>query len=195
MSQKNNFKKCHSRNLDQTDLILDFLSTLDKSKNSYTWQDELNQINKDWCRMMEDSEDSDEAQEQESQQQQQQYSQQQHYQPQYQQQTPMSPSKKVTWSEKLTNVKTISPKQQCQAGIPDPRSSDTQHPHSRLQPADSDNNDRQQSDVRHGNYHQQHKQYHHHHHHHREHHRDLFPYESGRAGPKMRLISIVPNSL
>ena len=194
MSQKNNFKKCHSGNLDQTDLILDFLSTLDKSKNSYTWQDELNQINKDWCRMMEDSDESDGAQSQDenqqqqyTQQQQQHYSQQQHY--QYPQQTPMSPSKKVTWSEKLTNVKTISPKQ-CQSTMmvaPDPRSSDIQHPHSRLLP-DTDNvRQQQQSDVR--QYHHQ-KQYHHHHHH-----RDLFPYEAGRAGPKMRLISIVPNSL
>merc|ERR1712025_1081263 len=48
-----NFKKCHSRNLDQTDLILDFLSTLDKNKNAgYSWQEEINQINKDWVRMM-----------------------------------------------------------------------------------------------------------------------------------------------
>jgi len=51
MEQKN-FKKCHSRNLDQTDLILDFLSNLDKSKNSFTWRDELNQINQDWTHMM-----------------------------------------------------------------------------------------------------------------------------------------------
>ena len=89
-----NFKKCHSRNLDQTDLILDFLSTLDKSKNAFTWQDEISQINRDWCQMM-SSGDEEECLKEEDR-------------PDSKQE-PLTPSKRVTWSEKLTNVKAISP--------------------------------------------------------------------------------------
>ena len=89
MDDNKNFKKCHSRNLDQTDLILDFLSTLDKAKAGYTWEEELQQINQDWSRMMETADTVDSVDP-----------------------GPESPSKRVTWSEKLTAVKTISPKQQ-----------------------------------------------------------------------------------
>ena len=96
MDDNKNFKKCHSRNLDQTDLILDFLSTLDKAKAGYTWEEELQQINQDWSRMMETADTVDSVVP-----------------------GPESPSKRVTWSEKLTAVKTISPKQQQQAREPD----------------------------------------------------------------------------
>merc|ERR1712154_640834 len=77
-SPSKSFRKSHSRNLEQTDLILDFLSSLDKSKSSawVPWQAEINQINQDWLRRM-DAVDGEEA-------------------------SRMSPSKRVTWSEKLT---------------------------------------------------------------------------------------------
>merc|ERR1712226_1266335 len=77
-SPSKSFKKSHSRNLEQTDLILDFLSSLDKSKSSawVPWQAEINQINQDWLRRM-DSVEGEEV-------------------------SRMSPSKRVTWSEKLT---------------------------------------------------------------------------------------------
>ena len=101
MDQKN-FKKCHSRNLDQTDLILDFLSTLDKTKGGYSWQQELSEINKDWSRRM-DNDELDGFKNQNN-----------HRQTDFsslKNSVTLSPSKKVTWSSKLTNVKTISPKQ------------------------------------------------------------------------------------
>ena len=86
------FKKSHSRNLEQTDLILDFLSSLDKSKSSawVPWQAEINQINEDWLRRMDSVEEVDSRQ--------------------HQQDTAhlnMSPSKRVTWSEKLTATKPL----------------------------------------------------------------------------------------
>ena len=82
-SPSKSFRKSHSRNLEQTDLILDFLSSLDKSKSSawVPWQAEINQINQDWLRRM-DAVDGEEA-------------------------SRMSPSKRVTWSEKLTNSKPV----------------------------------------------------------------------------------------
>merc|ERR1712038_543295 len=88
-SPSKSFKKSHSRNLEQTDLILDFLSSLDKSKSSawVPWQAEINQINEDWLRRMDSVEEVDSRQ--------------------HQQDTAhlnMSPSKRVTWSEKLTNT-------------------------------------------------------------------------------------------
>ena len=89
-SPSKSFKKSHSRNLEQTDLILDFLSSLDKSKSSawVPWQAEINQINEDWLRRM-DSVDGAESSRRP-----------------HTTHLNMSPSKKVTWSEKLTNTKT-----------------------------------------------------------------------------------------
>ena len=89
-SPSKSFKKSHSRNLEQTDLILDFLSSLDKSKSSawVPWQAEINQINEDWLRRM-DSVDGAESSRRP-----------------HTTHLNMSPSKKVTWSEKLTHTKT-----------------------------------------------------------------------------------------
>ena len=85
-SPSKNFKKSHSRNLEQADLILDFLSSLDKSKSATSWQEEINRINDDWYRRMEsDAEDKRSTS----------------------QTLELSPSKKVTWSEKLTNMKSV----------------------------------------------------------------------------------------
>jgi len=178
-----NFKKCHSRNLDQTDLILDFLSTLDKNKNAgYSWQEEINQINKDWVRMMDgdpgsqDSLDGD------------------HDTPasQYQKniststnQQMMSPSKKVTWSSKLTNVKTISPKHHPPPSAPDYRNRLLKHNQENVNATDA--TEHVDSDTRDNlTYKSQPKHYHHHHHVHPHH---------GRSPHKMRLISFVPNGL
>ena len=85
------FKKSHSRNLEQTDLILDFLSSLDKSKSSawVPWQAEINQINEDWLRRMDSVEEEETSRRQHT----------AHFN--------MSPSKRVTWSEKLTNTKPV----------------------------------------------------------------------------------------
>merc|ERR1712154_671927 len=60
-SPSKSFKKSHSRNLEQTDLILDFLSSLDKSKSSawVPWQAEINQINEDWLRRMDTVEEEE----------------------------------------------------------------------------------------------------------------------------------------
>ena len=88
-SSTKNFKKSHSRNLEQTDLILDFLSSLDKSKSAFPWQEEINQINDDWFRRMESVPEDKSASN-------------------HAVDLSLSPSKKVTWSEKLTNIKTIS---------------------------------------------------------------------------------------
>ena len=91
-SPSKSFKKSHSRNLEQTDLILDFLSSLDKSKTSawVPWQEEINQINADWFRRM----DAVEAEKSSS----------RH---QHSPHLNMSPSKRVTWSEKLTATKPL----------------------------------------------------------------------------------------
>ena len=86
-SPSKNFKKSHSRNLEQADLILDFLSSLDKSKSATSWQEEINRINDDWYRRMEsDAEDKRSTS----------------------QTLELSPSKKGTWSEKLTKSVTVS---------------------------------------------------------------------------------------
>ena len=111
MDDNKNFKKCHSRNLDQTDLILDFLSTLDKAKAGYTWEEELQQINQDWSRMMETADTVDTVDTVDSV---------DTVDTGYRRLGPESPSKRVTWSEKLTAVKTISPKQQQQARAGEP---------------------------------------------------------------------------
>ena len=85
------FKKSHSRNLEQTDLILDFLSSLDKSKSSawVPWQAEINQINEDWLRRMDSVEEEETSRRPHT------------------AHLNMSPSKRVTWSEKLTNSKPV----------------------------------------------------------------------------------------
>ena len=187
MDQKN-FKKCHSRNLDQTDLILDFLSTLDKTKGGYSWQQELSEINKDWSRRM-DNDELDGFKNQNN-----------HSQTDFsslKNSVTLSPSKKVTWSSKLTNVKTISPKQPSPPSLEnrlntfsnledDDESTDDLNikaengtrkifPHQKPDHATSDQNSHQDL-VRLKSLHKQH--FHH-----------------GRAAQKMRLISIVPNSL
>ena len=87
-SSTKNFKKSHSRNLEQTDLILDFLSSLDKSKSAFPWQEEINQINDDWFRRMESVPEDKSASN-------------------HAVDLSLSPSKKVTWSEKLTNTKPV----------------------------------------------------------------------------------------
>jgi len=91
-SPSKSFKKSHSRNLEQTDLILDFLSSLDKSKSSawVPWQEEINKINADWVRRMDSVEEKNSHSSNTN------------------QHNVMSPSKRVTWSEKLTNIKPIS---------------------------------------------------------------------------------------
>jgi len=101
-SSSKNFKKSHSRNLEQTDLILDFLSSLDKSKSSFPWQDEINQINADWFRRMDsDSETSDRFRRMDTTSGASDKTSSRHH------TMSLSPSKKVTWSEKLTNIKTV----------------------------------------------------------------------------------------
>ena len=166
MEQKN-FKKCHSRNLEQTDLILDFLSTLDKSKNSFTWQDEINQINQDWCKMMNSSEDEDE------------YSKEEASEDRVDsKQEPLTPSKKVTWSHKLTAVKNISPQHHHHhGGSVKPFRGDTHH---------GDATVKLKSPPKY--YHQQNFHHHHHHHHHHQH-------SPRKSGAKVRLISFHPNTL
>jgi hypothetical protein len=88
-NQNNSRRRCHSRNHHQQDLILDFLSSLDKNKISSQWQSEVNQINVDWFnKMQENYEHFEEASLKEN------------------------PSNKhVTWREKLLDIKTISPRQ------------------------------------------------------------------------------------
>ena len=190
MEQKN-FKKCHSRNLDQTDLILDFLSNLDKSKNSFAWRDELNQINQDWTHMMKEKNGDDEESGQEH----------QRRLHQDDPDPPLSPSKRVTWSDKLTNVKTISPPRPHQDHV---SQIEIHHPRLLINP---DCDQIRQNPVKRNIKYQYtpegisdfrsspQKHYHHHHHHHQPHHRNLQQFEPGRAAPKMRLISIVPNNL
>ena len=90
-SPSKSFKKSHSRNLEQTDLILDFLSSLDKSKTSawVPWQEEINQINEDWFRRMDDVKAERNSSGHHS------------------NHLHLSPSKRVSWSEKLTNTKPV----------------------------------------------------------------------------------------
>jgi len=189
MEQKN-FKKCHSRNLDQTDLILDFLSNLDKSKNSFTWRDELNQINQDWTHMMKEKNGDKEESGQEH----------QRRLHQDDPDPPLSPSKRVTWSDKLTNVKTISPPRTHQDHV---NQIDIHHPRLLINP---DCDQIRQNPVRRNikyqytpegisDFRSSPQKHYHHHHHHQPHHRNLHQFEPGRAAPKMRLISIVPNNL
>jgi len=92
-SPSKSFKKSHSRNLEQTDLILDFLSSLDKSKTSawVPWQAEINQINEDWLRRMDSVEEEETSRRHQT------------------AHLNLSPSKRVTWSEKLTNTNTKQP--------------------------------------------------------------------------------------
>jgi len=92
-SPSKSFKKSHSRNLEQTDLILDFLSSLDKSKPSawVPWQAEINQINEDWLRRMDSVEEEETSRRPHT------------------AHLNLSPSKRVTWSEKLTNTNTKQP--------------------------------------------------------------------------------------
>eukprot|EP00091_Calanus_sinicus_P013775 TRINITY_DN30598_c0_g1_i1.p1 TRINITY_DN30598_c0_g1~~TRINITY_DN30598_c0_g1_i1.p1 ORF type:complete len:151 (-),score=10.08 TRINITY_DN30598_c0_g1_i1:54-506(-) len=88
-NQKNSRRRCHSRNHHQQDLILDFLSSLDKNKKTSQWQSQVSQINEDWFNMMQvNNEDIDQTS------------------------LKANPSKKcVTWSENLLDIKTISPRQ------------------------------------------------------------------------------------
>ena len=189
MDQKN-FKKCHSRNLDQTDLILDFLSTLDKTKGGYSWQQELSEINKDWSRRM-DNDELDGYKNQNN------HHSRTDFSSMKSNSVTLSPSKKVTWSSKLTNVKTISPKQPAPPSLEsrlntfssledDDESTEDSNikaengPHNlfsrhKSDHPPSDQNSRQDL-VRLKSLHKQH--FHH-----------------GRAAQKMRLISIVPNNL
>jgi len=189
-----NFKKCHSRNLDQTDLILDFLSTLDKNKNAgYSWQEEINQINKDWVRMMDGDPGSQDSLDG-------------HHDPpptrQYQKtistsnnQQLLSPSKKVTWSSKLTNVKTISPKHHPPPSVPDSRNrlllkhsnQENVNATDATGHVDSDNSDNLT--------YKSHPKHYHHHGHPHPHHGHHHPHGRGRSPHKMRLISFVPNGL
>ena len=186
MDQKN-FKKCHSRNLEQTDLILDFLSTLDKTKGGYSWRQELSEINKDWTRRM-DNDELDGGYKNQNNRSQSDFS------TMKTTSVTLSPSKKVTWSSKLTNVKTISPKQppppslesrlNSFSSLEDDEESteDTKtengtqqlfsHPKSDHCTSDQNSQDL----VRLKSLHKQH--FHH-----------------GRAAQKMQLISIVPNNL
>jgi len=189
MDQKN-FKKCHSRNLDQTDLILDFLSTLDKTKGGYSWQQELSQINKDWSRRMES-----ETQEVDTGASRNQNNQSQNkFSSSKSSSVTFSPSKKVTWSSKLTNVKTISPKQPpppslesrlndfrnldeeelTDSNIPTENVSCLRFPHQNPDPTPSDQNNPDVVQLK--SLHKQH-------------------FHPGGAAQKMRLISIVPNNL
>ena len=190
MDQKN-FKKCHSRNLDQTDLILDFLSNLDKSKNSFTWRDELNQINQDWTQMMTEKDGAEDDIGQE------------HQQQLHQEEPPLSPSKRVTWSDKLTNVKTISPPRS--QNYDQNRQIDIHLPRLQINP-DCDQIQMGQNPVRRNikyqytpegvsDFRSSPQKHYHQHNHHQPHHRNLHQFEPGRAAPKMRLISIVPNHL
>ena len=183
MDQKN-FKKCHSRNLEQTDLILDFLSTLDKTKGGYSWRQELSEINKDWTRRMDNDElDGYKNQNNRSQNE---FS-------TMKTSVTLSPSKKVTWSSKLTNVKTISPKQPPPPSLESRLNSTSSleddaesTEDSKAQNGTQQQFSRQRSDQSDQNSHQDlvrlkslHKQHFHH----------------GNAVQKMQLISIVPNNL
>ena len=87
-NQNNSRRRCHSRNHHQQDLILDFLSSLDKNKITSQWQNEVNQINEDWFNMMQvNNKHNEEASLKEN------------------------PSNKyVTWRENLLDIKTISPR-------------------------------------------------------------------------------------
>ena len=88
-NQNNSRRRCHSRNHHQQDLILDFLSSLDKNKITSQWQSEVNQINEDWFNKMEVNNENKEEQSLKE-----------------------NPSdKRVTWKENLLDIKTISPRQ------------------------------------------------------------------------------------
>ena len=87
-NQNNSRRRCHSRNHHQQDLILDFLSSLDKNKITSQWQSEVNQINEDWFNMMQvNNENIEEASVKEN-----------------------PSNKRVTWRENLLDIKTISPR-------------------------------------------------------------------------------------
>ena len=65
---------------------MDFLTSLDKNKPSNPWQTQFNQINDEWCKMMQENSEEESLKENTS-------------------------NKHVTWSEKLLDIKTISPRQ------------------------------------------------------------------------------------
>ena len=65
---------------------MDFLTSLDKNKPSNPWQAQVNQINDEWCKMMQEESEEESMKENTS-------------------------NKHVTWSEKLLDIKTISPRQ------------------------------------------------------------------------------------
>ena len=78
-----------SRNHHQQDLILDFLTSLDKNKITSQCQSEVNQINEDWFNTKQvNNEHNEEASLKEN-----------------------PSNKRVTWRENLLDIKTISPRQ------------------------------------------------------------------------------------
>ena len=82
-------RRCHSRNHHQQDIIFDFLTSLDQSKTAFQWQSEVNQINDDWHEMMQTQPENNEEE------------------PSKQN----ASNKRVTWSEDLLDIRTISPRQ------------------------------------------------------------------------------------
>merc|ERR1712179_491468 len=52
-NKNNNYRRCHSRQSDQHDNILEFLSSLDKKKSS-SWESRVHKINQDWSSMVDD---------------------------------------------------------------------------------------------------------------------------------------------
>ena len=88
-NQNKSRRRCHSRNHHQQDLILDFLSSLDKNKMTSQWQSEVNQINEDWFNKIQvNNEQIEEVSLKEN------------------------PSNKcVTWRKNLLDIQTISPRQ------------------------------------------------------------------------------------
>ena len=81
-----NMRRRHSRNHHSQEVIMDFLTSLDKNKPSNPWQTQFNQINDEWCKMMQENSEEESLKENTS-------------------------NKHVTWSEKLLDIKTISPRQ------------------------------------------------------------------------------------
>merc|ERR1719427_260640 len=83
----------HSRHLHPQHTILDFLSSLDRTKQALAWQAEVQQINAEWrARMREVEQEKEQA-----------------GRGARQQEEGGRTPRRVTWSDNLTAVKTISP--------------------------------------------------------------------------------------
>ena len=92
MQDKNNktnntYRRCHSRQTDQHDNILEFLSSLDKKK-TLSLETRVSKINQDWSNMVDDEGREDVTRERDD-----------------------DDDKHVSWSDDLLDVRIISPRQ------------------------------------------------------------------------------------